>query len=65
MVQGKGHSYNLNNKFDAIQLCQTLNTYEQNTKINTEKLKQQIIALQMDLSNTQNDLNKIKKELNI
>jgi hypothetical protein len=63
MVKGKGHSYNLNNKFDAIHLAKTLNQYEKDCKHqeNYEALKQQIIALQMDISNCQADLDKIKE----
>ena len=47
--------------------CQTLNNYEKDkqTHANYDKIQQQIIALQMDISNCQADLDKIKKELNI
>jgi hypothetical protein len=63
MVKGKGHSYNLNNKFDAVHLARTLNQYENETNHNEnyEQLKQQIIALQMDISQCQHDLDKIKE----
>ena len=63
LVKGKGHSYNLNNRYDAQKLCQTLNQYENNCKNNTDyqKLKQLIIALQMDIKTLQADLDQIKE----
>ena len=63
LVKGKGISYNLNNRHDAIHLCNTLNQYETqlNHQINYEKLKQQIIILQMGITQIQDDLNKIKE----
>jgi hypothetical protein len=69
-VQGNGYSYNLNNKYDATKLCEKLNNYE--NKINElqkqlttqdkyKELQKHIIALQMDLTNVQADLNRIKE----
>ena len=69
-VQGNGYSYNLNNKIDANKLCEKLNNYE--NKINElqkqlttqdkyKELQKHIIALQMDLTNVQADLNRIKE----
>lgn len=65
LVKGQGISYNLNNKHDAQQLCHTLNQYETqlNHQINYEKLKQQIIILQMGITQIQADLDKIKELL--
>ena len=65
VVKGNGHSYNLNNKYDAIHLCQQLNQYENNCRHNKnyDKLKQQIIALQMDIKSCQSDLDRIKELL--
>ena len=65
-------SYNLTNKFDAIKLHETLTEYENtitnlekqiNTDKNYKEIQQQLIALQMDISNAQSDLNKIKELL--
>lgn len=69
---GEGKSFNLNNKITAQTLYNTLNEYETkilhlekqiNTTKNYEKIQQQLIALQMDISNAQSDLNKIKELL--
>ena len=71
-VYGKGQSYNLHNQITATTLQNTLNNYE--TKINElqkeittnnnlNKIKQQVIALQMDIHNVQADLDKIKELL--
>ena len=71
-VYGNGRSYNCTNKVTATDLCNLLNGYETNihqleTQIqhnkNYEKLQQYLIALQMDISNIQADLNKIKELL--
>ena len=67
---GEGKSFNLMNKITAQTLYNTLNEYETkilhlekqiNTTKNYEKIQQQLIALQMDISNAQSDLNKIKE----
>ena len=63
-------SYNMTSKIDAETLCTTLNQYENKinelqseiqTTENLHKIKQQIIALQMDIHNVQADLDKIKE----
>lgn len=63
-------SYNLTSRIDAETLCNTLTQYENKietlqtqiqTENNLEKLRQQAIALQMDVTQTQNDLDKIKE----
>ena len=65
-------SYNLTSKIDAIKLHQTLTEYETqiqelekqiNTDKNYKEIQQQLITLQMDISNAQSDLNKIKELL--
>ena len=65
-------SYNMTSKIDAETLCQTLTNYENKiqtlqtqiqTENNLEKLRQQAIALQMDIKNCQSDLDKIKELL--
>ena len=69
-VYGDGKSYNCINKVTAKELQCILNGYE--TKIteqqaeiqttsNLTKIRQQLIALQMDITQIQNDLNKIKE----
>ena len=71
-VYGQGMSINCTNKITATELCNKLNNYETTihqleTQIqhdkNYEKLQQYLIALQMDISNIQADLNKIKELL--
>lgn len=70
-VYGNGWSYNLTNTKDAERLCNTLNTLtttltlNKNTEKQYDKLTKQIIALQMDLSNVQDTVNKIKEALNV
>ena len=65
-------SYNLTSKIDAETLCNTLTQYETEIKTlqtqiqtenNLDKLRQQVIALQMDIKNCQSDLDKIKELL--
>ena len=71
-VYGQGQSYNCTNIVNAQTLHKTLNTYE--TKINElqqykeirnniQKIKQQITALQMDITVVTEDINKIKELL--
>ena len=71
-VYGKGQSYNLHNNITAETLQNTLNNYENKinelqkeiqTNNNLNKIKQQIVALQMDIHNVQADLDKIKELL--
>lgn len=63
-------SYNLTSKIDAIKLHETLTEYETqiqqlkkqiNIDKNYTKIHEQLISLQMDISNAQSDLNKIKE----
>ena len=59
-------SYNLTSKIDAIKLHETLITNLEkqiNADKNYKEIQQQLIALQMDISNAQSDLNKIKELL--
>ena len=70
-VYGKGHSYNCTNKITAQQLYSTLNEYEKtitlhkNTEQKLDNITKGIIAIQMDLSNVQDTVNTLKKELQI
>ena len=70
--KGAGKSYNCPNKITAQDLYHTLTTYETRihelqkqiqTTNNYEKIHQQVIALQMDIKQCQNDLDKIKELL--
>ena len=70
-VHGNGQSYPCNNRITAEQLHQTLTTYEKTyqqhkqTEAKLDKITKTIIQLQMSLTILQDDLDKIKKELNI
>lgn len=70
-VYGNGHSFNCTNIATAKELCCKLNELEKCKTENTQLEKQLdtiqkgIIQLQMNLSITQSDLDKIKKELQI
>ena len=71
-VHGDGKSYNCLNKVTAKELQCILNNYETKiteqqaeiqTNTNLTKIRQQLIALQMDITQIQNDLDKIKELL--
>ena len=68
-VYGQGKSYNCINKITANDLYNTLTNYENTLQTNhstdkkLDKIEQHIIALQMDLSNVQDTVNKIKEAL--
>ena len=64
-VYRNGASFNCINKVTAQQLYTILTNYEnaEKNKETYEKLRKQIIALQMDLKIVQNDLDKIKELL--
>lgn len=67
--KGEGKSYNCTNKITAKDLHNTLTQYEQtiqtnhNTENKLDNIEKHIIALQMDLSNVQDTVNKIKEAL--
>ena len=69
-VYGDGKSYNCLNIVTAKELQCILNNYETKiteqqaeiqTNTNLTKIRQQLIALQMDITQIQNDLDKIKE----
>ena len=68
-VYGDGKSFNCTNKITAEQLYNTLTQYEkditleQNITEQYDTLTKQIIALQMDLSNVQDTVNKLKETI--
>lgn len=68
-VYGQGKSYNCTNKITANDLYNTLTQYEQTIQTNhrtdkkLDEIEKQVIALQMDLSNVQDTVNKIKEAL--
>ena len=67
--KGQGHSYSCTNIATAKTLHQTLTHYEQTLQNNhqtdkkLDEIEKQVIALQMDLSNVQDTVNKIKEAL--
>lgn len=67
--KGEGKSYNCTNKITATELHNTLTQYEKDltkaetTTQNLKTIHKQVIALQMDLSNVQDTVNKIKEAL--
>ena len=68
-VYGAGKSFNCTNRVTAKDLQCTLNQYEKDLQLEKDVGKQfdnitrQIIALQMDLSNVQDTVNKIKEAI--
>ena len=71
LVKSEYGTYNINNKKTAEQLNETLNNYEiiskqsKATEKTLDKVTKEVIQLQMALTIVQDDLDKIKKELNI
>ena len=66
IVKGQGHSYCLNNKFDAEQLCHTLNTYEtelqkNKTTIDIEKVNKQIIQLKLTINILTDEIQRLEE----
>lgn len=59
-VYGKGWSYNLTNKTDAVHLCERLNTYELTTNNTNDK---QLKQIHKKLENIELTLNEIKEAL--
>ena len=68
-VYGNGKSFNCTNKVTAEQLYCTLTEYEKtlqltkNTEQKLDNITRSIITLQMDLSNIQDTVNRIKEAL--
>ena len=64
-VQGKGYSYNLNNKIDATKLCETLNGYEAQIENLHElmDIENQLKIITMDMAIIKHDLDNIKNRL--
>ena len=71
LVKSEYGTYQFNNKKTAEQLNNALNNYEiiskqsQATEETLDRVTKEVIQLQMTLTIMQNDLDKIKKELNI
>jgi hypothetical protein len=64
-VQGKGYSYNLNNKIDATKLCEVLNGYEAQIENLHElmDIENQLKIITMDMAIIKHDLDNIKNRL--
>ena len=71
LVKSEYGTYNFNNRKTAEQLNNALNNYEiiskqsKATDETLDRVQKGVIQLQMSLSIIQDDLDKIKKELNI
>ena len=68
-VYGNGYSYNLNNKVDATKLCETLNHYEEISRLNRnidkqfDKITKELIQVKMGLSILTEDINKLAGDI--
>ena len=64
-VKGDGRSYNLNNKIDAVKLCETLNGYENKIEQLQEliNIENQLKIITMDLSIIKHDLDTVQEKL--
>jgi len=68
-VYGNGYSYNLNNRVDATKLCETLNHYEEISRLNKnidkqfDKVTRELIQVKMSLSILTDDINKLAGDI--
>ena len=71
LVKSEYGTYTFNNRKTAEKLNKTLNNYEtinrqyQQTEQTLDRIQKGVIQLQMSLKLTQDDLDKIKKEMDI
>ena len=69
-VYGAGWSYNLTNQKDAIKLCETLNHYEEISRLNKnidkqyDKITKQIIQLKLSVNTLKNEIEQLSEVLN-
>ena len=69
-VYGKGYSYNLNNKIDAQQLCNTLNTLEQTIQLHQnldqqfDNITRQVIQLKLTINTLREEINHLGDTIN-
>ena len=69
-VYGQGYSYNLNNKVDAIKLCETLNHYEEINRLNRnidkqfDKITRELIQVKMTLSVLNSEIQTLSSDIN-
>ena len=68
-VYGNGQSYNCTNKITAEQLCNTLNNYENTTRLNKnidqqyDRIQKQLIQTTMTLKILDEDIKKLKEAI--
>lgn len=68
-VYGAGWSYNLTNQKDAIKLCETLNHYEEISRLNKnidkqyDKITKQIIQLKLSIGTLTEEINTLQEEI--
>ena len=66
-VTGKGYSYNCTSKIDAERLCQTLNQYEHDIKIEQniskqyDKIQKQLIQIEMSIKILEDETKTLRK----
>ena len=69
-VYGNGYSYNLNNRVDATKLCETLNHYEEISRLNKsidkqfDKVTRELIQVKMTLKILNNEINNLASDIN-
>ena len=68
-VYGQNYSYNLNNKVDATKLYETLNHYEEISRLNKnieqqyDKITKQIIQLKLSIGTLTEEINTLQEEI--
>jgi len=69
-VYGAGWSYNLTNQKDAIKLCETLNHYEEISRLNRnidkqfDKITRELIQVKMTLNILNEEVNQLSGDIN-
>ena len=69
-VYGAGWSYNLTNQKDAIKLCETLNHYEEISRLNKnidkqfDKVTRELIQVKMTLSVLNSEIQTLSSDIN-
>jgi len=69
-VYGQGYSYNLNNKVDATKLYETLNHYEEISRLNKnidkqfDNITRQVIQLKLTINTLREEINHLGDTIN-
>lgn len=68
-VHGNGKSYNVNNKITALELCNTLNTYENTLKLHKnietqyDSITKQLIQIKLSIGTLQEEVQSLEEQI--